>query len=50
MKNELSLVVKDKQAQTAELFEAARLQRAMVFELDNKSIPQIDSGSSTTGV
>ena len=50
VKNELSLAVKDKQAQAAELFEAVRLQRAMVFELDDEPIPGIDSGASAAGV
>lgn len=43
-------MVKDKQAQAAQLFEAARLQRGMVFKLDDKSIPEIDLGTSDTGV
>ncbi len=46
VKNKLSTAVKDKQAQTAEFFEAARIQRAMVFELDDESIPGVDSGAS----
>ena len=46
VKNELSTAVKDKQAQAAELFEAARIQRVMVFELDDESILEVDSGAS----
>ena len=46
VKNKLSTAVKDKQAQAAEFFEAARIQRAMVFELDDESIPGVDSGAS----
>ena len=43
-------MVKYKQSQAAELFEAARLQRAMIFELDGESISKIDSGASVAGV
>ena len=42
--------MKDKQAQVAELFEATRLQRAIVFKLDDKSIPGIDSGATAASV
>lgn len=50
VKNEFLLVLKDKQAQAAKLFEAARLQKAMVFEFDNESIPGIDFGASVVSV
>ena len=50
LKNELLLVVKIKQGQVAELFKAVRLQKAMVFELDDQSIPEIDFRASTTSV
>lgn len=50
VKNKLSLAVKDKQAQAAKLFEAARLQKAMVFEFDDEPIPGIDFGASIADV
>lgn len=41
IQDELELAVKDKQTQAAELFEAAKLQSAMVFGLDDKPIAGI---------
>lgn len=43
VKKELDKQVKTKQAQTAELFEAARVQSAMVFGLDDELIPGVDA-------
>lgn len=43
VKKELDKQVKTKQAQTAELFEAARVQSAMVFGLDDEPIPGVDA-------
>lgn len=50
VKNEFSLAIKNKQISAAEFFEMAKLQKAMVFELDNKFILGIDSGASNAGV
>lgn len=49
VQKELANAVKSKETQAAELFEAAWLQRAMVFELDDEPIPGIDSGASGSG-
>lgn len=50
VKNKLSSLVKDKEGQAAELFKAVRLQKTMVFECDNESIPKVDFGVSATSV
>ena len=43
MQLEIDLTIKDKQTQAAELFEAAKLQSAMVFGLDDEPIAGIES-------
>lgn len=46
MKNKLLSAVKDKQTPVTELFEVARLQKAMIFELYDESILGIDFRAS----
>lgn len=50
VKNKLLSLVKVKQAQAAKLFEVTRLHKAMVFELDDESIPEVDLGALAAGV
>lgn len=48
MENEIKQSEQSKDAQAAELFEAARIQKAMVFELDDELIAGIDSAEHSS--